>query len=50
MENVLVTKVEIYKLDITKKQPFRFSLGLLEQTENILIRVYCSDGLDPVNY
>jgi len=45
MEDVFVTKVEIYKLDIAKKQPFRFSLGLLEQTENILVRVYCSDGL-----
>ena len=45
MENVSITRVEIYKLDIAKKHPFRFSLGVVEQTENIVVRVYSSDGL-----
>ena len=45
MRNVTITEVVVYKLDIAKKQPFRFSLGLVEQTENILVRVHASDGL-----
>jgi L-alanine-DL-glutamate epimerase-like enolase superfamily enzyme len=45
MGTVSSTKVVVYRLDIAKKQPFRFSLGLVEQTENILVRVHASDGL-----
>jgi L-alanine-DL-glutamate epimerase-like enolase superfamily enzyme len=45
MQNPRITKVEIYKLDIDRKQPFKFSLGVLEKTENILARVHSSDGL-----
>jgi L-alanine-DL-glutamate epimerase-like enolase superfamily enzyme len=40
-----ITEIVVYRLDIAKKQPFRFSLGMVEQTENILVRVYSSDGL-----
>lgn len=43
--NTAITKIDIYKFNIRYNQPFRFSLGLLENAENILVRIHADNGL-----
>ena len=40
-----LTKIELFKLDIPWKEPFRVSLGVITTANNILMRMHTSDGL-----
>ena len=44
MKEPVITRIDIYKLDIPLRVPFRFALGLLEHTENVLVQIHSSDG------
>ena len=44
MKEPVITRIDIYKLDIPLRAPFRFALGLLDHTENVLVQIHCSDG------
>lgn len=41
----VITKIDIYKLNISRSAPFRIALGTWTHVENILIRVHSSDGI-----
>lgn len=45
MENVVITKVDIIKLNLPYKEPFVISLGVIESATNVVIRIHTSDGL-----
>jgi len=40
----LITAVDVFRLNVPRKAPFRISLGTITQVENILIRVHDSNG------
>lgn len=40
-----ITKIDIYKLNISRSAPFRIALGTFTHVENILIRIQAEDGL-----
>jgi len=45
MNTPAITKIDIYKFNIRYNQPFRVSLGLLDNAENILVRIHADNGL-----
>jgi len=45
MSGATITRIEVYKLTLRKKEPFRIALGTMAGLENILVRVESSDGL-----
>ncbi len=45
MKTPIITKIEIYKLDIKFIKPFRVSLGISEAAKNILVRIHTNNGL-----
>jgi L-alanine-DL-glutamate epimerase-like enolase superfamily enzyme len=40
-----ITKIDIYRLNISRSAPFRLALGTWTHVENILIRIHSSDGV-----
>jgi L-Ala-D/L-Glu epimerase len=42
---VLIEKIEIFKLRIPLKEPFVISLGAINQVENIVVRIHTNNGL-----
>lgn len=40
-----ISKIEIFKLNISRSTPFRIALGTWTHVENILIRIHSSDGI-----
>ena len=45
MTNNLITCIEIYKLTIKLKQPFKISLGILTHAENIVVKIHTQQGI-----
>ena len=48
MENIVITKVEIIKLNLPYKEPFVISLGVIESATNVVIKVHTNSGLTGV--
>ncbi|GAA4820598.1 dipeptide epimerase [Algivirga pacifica] len=42
---LIITKIEIYKLRIPYKQPFNISLGTITHTDNIVVRIHTDAGI-----
>ena len=45
MENTIITKVEIIKLNLPYKEPFVISLGVIESATNVVVRLHTNSGL-----
>ena len=45
MQSDIITKIEIYKLNIPYKEPFVISLGVINSATNIALRIYTNSGL-----
>jgi len=45
MENTIITKVEIIKLNLPYKEPFVISLGVIESATNIVIKIHTNSEL-----
>ena len=45
IESPVISKIEIYKLNISRSAPFRLALGTWTHVENILIRIHASEGI-----
>ena len=45
MENIVITKVEIIKLNLPYKEPFVISLGVIESATNVVIKIHTNGGL-----
>ncbi|MBN1318850.1 MAG: dipeptide epimerase [Anaerolineales bacterium] len=43
-ESKRIIKIELFRFDLPLKDPFRISLGTTFRTENILVKIYSSDG------
>jgi len=41
----IITKVEVFKLNIPYREPFVISLGVIPEATNVVIRIYTSTGL-----
>lgn len=48
MKNALITQIEICKLDIPLKEPFKISLGEVTAANNIIIKIHTDTGLTGV--
>ena len=40
-----ITTIDLFKLDIARREAFRISLGTMDVVQNLLIRIQCDDGL-----
>ncbi len=45
MENTVITKVEIIKLNLPYKEPFVISLGVIESATNVVVKIHTNSGL-----
>ncbi|MBN1317146.1 MAG: dipeptide epimerase, partial [Anaerolineales bacterium] len=45
MKELLMTKIDVYKLNVRMETPFEIALGILDKTENLLIRITASNGV-----
>ena len=45
MENIVITKVKIIKLNLPYNEPFVISLGVIESATNIVVKIYTNSGL-----
>ncbi len=45
MENIVITEVEIIKLNLPYKEPFVISLGVIESATNVVIKIHTNSGL-----
>jgi len=48
MENIVITKVEIIKLNLPYKEPFVISLGVIESATNVVVKIHTNSGLTGV--
>jgi len=45
MQKTVITKVEVFKLNIPYKEPFVISLGVIPEATNVVVRLHTSSGL-----
>lgn len=45
MEKLFITRIDIYKLNVRMTTPFEISLGVMSETESMLIRITASNGV-----
>ena len=45
MQNTIITKVEVIKLNLPYKEPFVISLGVIPEATNVVVRIHTSVGL-----
>ena len=45
MENIIITEVEIIKLNLPYKEPFVISLGVIESATNVVVKVHTNSEL-----
>ena len=45
MQTAVITHIDVFKLNVPRREPFRVALGTMGAVENILVRIHCDDGL-----
>jgi L-alanine-DL-glutamate epimerase-like enolase superfamily enzyme len=45
MKESVITRIDVFKLDIERRVEFRISLGVMDAVQNLLIRIHTEDGL-----
>lgn len=45
MENTIITKVDIFKLNLPYKEPFVISLGVIESATNVVVKIHTNSEL-----
>ncbi len=45
MDEARITRIDVFKLDITRHEPFHISLGVMDVVQNVLVRIHAGDGL-----
>jgi len=45
MENTVITKVDIFKLNLPYKEPFVISLGVIESATNVVVKIHTNSEL-----
>lgn len=45
MEAPTITKIDVFKFNVEITAPFKISLGVIDHSENILVRIHSSDGI-----
>lgn len=45
MEKIMITGIDIFKLNLPYKEPFVISLGVIENATNVVVRIHTNSGL-----
>ena len=45
MKAPTITKIDVFKFNVEITAPFKISLGVIDHSENILVRIHSSDGI-----